>query len=97
MTMAMPSPDPDDEQVDEMFAQLLGQMESLDLGERAVQNMGIVVVSSLSDIELVEKYNSTKRELYDREELLEARTEIGRDLHSIYHACLLELKKRGLQ
>ena len=80
--------EPDD--VNEIFRRMT---EDLDVSPDTIP---LVVVSSLSDIELIEKFNSARRELHAREELIVAHTDTGRDLHSVYHACLLEMKKRGL-
>lgn len=77
------------EDMDEIFRRMT---EDLDISPETIP---VVVVSSLTDFELVEKYNATRRELHERGEIVAATTDTGRDLHSIYHACLLEMKKRG--
>lgn len=94
MVLSEPSPDPDDEQVNEIFSRML---DDLELTEQNVENIGVVVVSSLSDLELLAKFEQAKQELHSRQEVLLPKTEVGRDLHSIYHACLLEMHKRGLR
>ncbi len=91
--MADPSPDPDDDKVNDIFQQMT---EGLGMDEQAIVNMSDVTVSSLTDIEIVNRFNATKRELYDRQELLHPKTETGRDLQSLYHALLLEGRRRGL-
>jgi len=79
--------DPDD--VDAIFARMT---EDLDLD---VASISEVTVSSLTDLELIERFNATKEELHERGEIPHATTQTGRDLQSAYHAYLLELKKRG--
>lgn len=88
MTMAFQGPPPEDD--DETFRKLT---ESLDLNVTA---MAETVVSSLSDIEIVEKFNATRRELHQRREIPHANTQVGRDLQSQYYALMAEGKKRGL-
>lgn len=78
------------EDSDEIFRRLT---EDLDVD---VELVGLVVVSSLTDFELVEKFNHARRELHARGEIRTPTTATGRDIHSEYHACLLEMKKRGL-
>jgi hypothetical protein len=67
--------------------------EDLDIAVPLINQAG---AGSLTDIELVRKFNATKRELYARGELLNPKTDTGKDLGAIYHGCLLEMKKRGL-
>ncbi len=78
------------EDADEIFRRLT---QDLDVDP---EMLGLVVVSSLTDLELITKFNATRRELHARGEIRTPTTEVGRDLHSEYHAALLEMKKRGL-
>lgn len=80
--------DPDD--VDRIFAQMT---DDLDLD---VASISEVTVSSLTDLEIIQRFNEVRAELHERGEIPHARTQTGRDLQSQYHAYLLEGKKRGL-
>lgn len=80
--------DPDD--VDAIFTRMT---EELDLD---VTSISVVTVSSLTDLEIIQRFNEVKAELWERGEIPHAKTETGRDLQSQYHAYLLEGKKRGL-
>lgn len=84
MTMAEP------EDMDDIFRRMT---EDLDLD---VENLPEITVSSLTDFELVERFNAVKAELYDRDELLLPKTETGKDLQTQYHGYLLEMRKRKL-
>lgn len=92
-TLAEPSPDPDDEQVDMIFRQM---MEGVGLDENDVVKISEVTVSSLTDFELSQRFNDAKQELYQRGELLNPTTDTGKDIHAMYHGYLLEMKKRRL-
>lgn len=76
------------EDSDEIFRRMT---EDLELDPRMIS---VVSVATLNEHELLTRFNAVKKELYDREELLHAKTDTGRDLQSEYHALLLELKKR---
>lgn len=88
MTMSYEGPPPEDD--DEIFRKLT---ESLDLNPNS---MAETVVSSLTDFEIVEKFNATKRELHQRREIPHAHTQVGRDLQSQYYALMAEGKKRRI-
>lgn len=90
--MTMAEPDPNDP--DEIFNQIVSQLDDLNVDPASLPE---VSVSVMTDLQLIENFNATKRELYERGEVLNATTDTGRDLQSRYHALLLEMKKRGLQ
>ena len=58
---------------------------------------GIVPVSTLTDVQLVEKYNGVKEELLQRGEALAQKSQTGRDLQSERTAYLIEMRRRGLR
>lgn len=79
-----------DETDDDIFRRLT---EDLDIDPARA---GVVSVSTLADGELLIRYNTVKREMYDRGEVLRPHTETGRDLSAEYHALLYEIKRRKL-
>lgn len=74
---------------DDIFATLT---EGLDL----TMPEGAEDFTTLSSLDLSERYNAARDELQEREEMRDPTTERGRELHSIRNAALLELKKRRL-
>jgi len=83
----------DNDNMKRIFAQMT---DDLNLDTSDIEKLGAVTVSSLSDFELSQKFNEAKRELYKRGELMNPKTDTGKDLHAVYHGCLLEMKHRGL-
>lgn len=55
-----------------------------------------LVVSSLDNMTLLETYHTTISELEKLGEMLNQKTQEGRDLHSQRTACLVEIRKRKL-
>jgi len=78
------------ESADEIFRRMT---EDLELNVAGITE---IPVTTLTDLELLERFSATKRELYERKEVVNATTETGRDLQSAYHAYLLEMKKRKM-
>lgn len=77
------------EDPDEIFRSL---MEDVDFEEPK----GIIDYTKLETIELSRRLNHIKQELFDRKEMMDPRTDEGRDLHSERAAILIELHKRGV-
>lgn len=73
---------------DDLFAQL-ADIEIPDEAE-------FTDLKKLSDLQLSDLYAKTREELLDRKEMLEQRTERGRELISRRNAQVLELRRRGL-
>lgn len=59
--------------------------------------VGIVPVSTLSEVELSARYNEVKEALLKRGEALSQTTQTGRDLQSERAALLIEMARRGLR
>lgn len=76
-------PEPDDE--------MRALLEGMDFDEEPE----VEDVSALSDHELVVRFNAIQLELRRGSEILVAKTDRGRDLHSINSALLVELRRRG--
>jgi hypothetical protein len=74
---------------DDIFAALT---EGVDL----VMPEDAVDFTTLSSLDLSERYNEVRDELLASGEMRDPTTERGRELHSIRNACLVELKKRRL-
>lgn len=53
-------------------------------------------VTLLSDMELLDRFQTVTDELRDRHEMLRPTTETGRDLHSVRGAIRVELARRNL-
>lgn len=86
--------DRDDEEnaiFDETFRQMT---EDLHLDPTQI---AATVVSTLSNLELLKKFNEVRDEAMDRGELVYPTTDTGKDLQTQYHAYLLECRKRGLK
>ena len=75
--------------VDDEFMKLVGQ---LDLNP-AVNEVNVAL---LSDLDLSKRFSEVKQELLARGEMIDPKTQTGRDLHSERAAYLIELRKRGL-
>jgi len=80
----------DDFDFDEMFRQLT------DILDVEVPNIPIVL-TTLTDLRLLQRFNDTRRQLHERHEMINPTTDDGKDLHAEYHGYLLELKKRRLK
>jgi hypothetical protein len=52
---------------------------------------------ALTNAELVRRYNTVKEDLKNRGELVEPRTDTGKDLHSQHTALLNELHERHMR
>ena len=61
-----------------------------------VEEPDVVDVTNLTMIALGELFSRTKQELLDIGEVLKPITQQGRDLHSVYGACIIEFNKRGV-
>jgi hypothetical protein len=81
--VAVSAPDP--------FDDIARMVEQLDISRHLDE------VHALNNHDLVRRYNSVKEELKARRELVEARTDEGRDLHSEHTALLHELHERHLR
>lgn len=79
----------DEDPLEDEFDKIVGQ---LDINPQIVD----VNVTTLDDLELNRRFTAVKQELLDRKEMIEAKTQTGRDLHSQRAAYLIELRKRGL-
>lgn len=87
--------DNDNIEEEDDFNAIFRQMtEDLDLD---LPQITATTVATLKDIELMSAFNSTRRELQERRELLHPTTEIGKDLQAQYHAYLLEMRRRKLR
>lgn len=64
--------------------------------ELEVDTPDIVNVRELSNIELLTLYKSQKDILLALGEVIHPKTQEGRDAHSLYGACKIEIKRRGL-
>jgi hypothetical protein len=84
MTMA------EDDGIDNIFKRMVKDMD-IDPA-----HMGVVNFSVLQDQELLKRFTEIKTELYSRGEMINPKTDTGRDLSAQYHACLYELKKRRI-
>lgn len=76
-------------EVDDEFMKLVGQ---LDIDEGIVD----VNVALLDDMELSKRFSEVKQALLGRGEMVDPKTQTGRDLHSERGAYLIELRRRGL-
>jgi hypothetical protein len=56
----------------------------------------IIVVADLGPAELLDLYGEQKQILLDLGEVLAPTTQAGRDAHSLYGACKIELVQRGM-
>jgi hypothetical protein len=69
--------------------------------EAMIEGLGVAghlrEVKAMTNAELVRRYNSVKEELKGLGEIVEARTDEGRDLHSEHTALLNELHERRLR
>lgn len=54
-------------------------------------------VKTMTNAQLVSRYNAVKEALKERREIVEPRTDEGRDLHSEHTALLNELHERHLR
>lgn len=79
----------DQQRDDDEFTRLVGQ---LDIDPSIID----VNVTTLDDLELNRRFTEVKQELLNRKEMIDAKTQTGRDLHSQRAAYLIELRKRGL-
>jgi hypothetical protein len=77
-------PDADDE-----FRRL---MEGLDL----TIPTDVEQVSVLSEVELSRRWNKVRQDLLARGEMMEPKTDTGRELHSLRHAYMLEMQRRRM-
>lgn len=57
----------------------------------------IVDVQALSTMELLTYHQAIRKQLYELGEMLEPRTDKGRDLHSQRTACIIELRRRNVR
>lgn len=57
---------------------------------------GVIVVSELETLELLTLYEEQGQILLDLGEILAPKTQEGRDAHSLYGACKIELVQRGI-
>jgi hypothetical protein len=73
------------------FAELEAMVDDLDVASHLRH------AKTLTNARLVSRYSQVKEELKALGELVEARSEKGRDLHSEHTAILDELRERGLR
>lgn len=78
--------------VDDEFQRLVGMLDLSEIGPMIPD----VNVTLLDDAELSRRFNETREELMARGEMINCTTQIGRDLHSMRAAYIIELRKRGL-
>lgn len=57
----------------------------------------VVDVNALDTVALSTLYNDIREELMELEEMLEPKSDRGRELHSIRAACVIEMRKRGMR
>lgn len=90
--MALIEPPDDDATMQAIFNQMT---QDLDINPELLST---VVVSSLSDLELLEKWSAVKRELHALPEgqMLNPTTDTAKDVGAVYHGVMLEMKKRKL-
>lgn len=67
-------------------------MEGLDL----TVPTNVEDVSLLNEVELSSRYNKCKQDLLERGEMIDPKTDTGRELHSQRTAYLLEMRRRGM-
>jgi hypothetical protein len=69
--------------------------------ERMVEGLDVAghlrEFTTMTNAQLVRRYNDVKEDLKNRGELVEPRTDKGRDLHSQHTALLNELHERNLR
>ncbi len=70
--------------------------EALEKEFQSLPPSDVVVVTELTDIDLLERYQRITKDLARRGERLRPKTEESRSLHSERAACFLELKRREL-
>jgi len=75
---------------DGMFAGLEAQFDDVVIAD-------VGVVSLMDAATLLNRFAAVERELRDRSEMLEARTDAGRELHSARAAMLIELTRRKMR
>lgn len=61
-----------------------------------VDALGVLNVTTLETMELLNRFQQLTEELKDREEALRPRTQEARELHSQRAAMLIELRNRGI-
>lgn len=61
-----------------------------------IEESGAVEITTLPDFALVGLFAQQKAILLELGEVLKPKTDRGREVHSVYYACLLEMKRRGL-
>mgnify|MGYP006921330958 CR=1 FL=1 len=74
-------------------------MDEIDLSELEdqfdeIDTTGDIVVSELDDLTLIRTFHAQKDLLLKLQEVLHPRTQAGRDAHSLYAACKIELDSR---
>lgn len=79
------SPEPDDE------------MRAMFEGMTFEENTDVLNVCSLTNHELVVRFNEVQRDIKRGGEILVAKTIRGRELHSLNSALILEMMKRGIR
>lgn len=78
--------------VDDEFSRLVGSLDLSDIGPMIPD----VNVTLLDDAELSRRFNEVREDLMARGEMINCKTQTGRDLHSQRAAYIIELRKRGL-
>lgn len=74
---------------DALFAELEANLDDIVLAD-------VEVVSTMDTATLLVRFAAVERELRERLEMHEARTEPGRELHSARAAMLIELRRRRM-
>lgn len=89
--MALIEP-PDENGTDEIFRRMT---EDLDINP---ENLSTVVVSSLSDLELLQKWADIKTEMHELPEgqMLHPTTDKAKDVGAVYHGVNLEMRRRKM-
>lgn len=78
-----------DDDIDAMFAAMTADVEIEEVADDEVVN-----VKTMGDLELIEWYNSLRKRLLEKEQLIHPNTEEARNLHSSLAACKVELMAR---
>lgn len=75
---------------DDPFAEFEKQFEEQDLTDT-------LDFSTLTDLELLSRFSDVRGELYKIQEMMDPRTDRGRELHSERLALLIIMRSRGLE
>lgn len=85
----MPDEDP--------FAAFEAQFEDRDGdGDPQSDTIDVIDFTALSNYELSDRFNSVRDKLLEINEMMAPTTDVGRELHSMRAAAIIEMRKRGM-